>query len=135
MFIGHSTTEFVIYFSDKPFFINNFELFNYRQNPISYFVNYDFAKDSCLITVPPWNATAAKLFLEKKVEVIDVDRIELSEVINSLENCSITYILNQSSVDRFRMQDFYQKMFYADYELNLVDSNENQDLFILNLEK
>lgn len=124
--------NFFFYFNQDKYFSKNYSFFNnYKRNPISFFKKYPFVANSCLVSVPNWNVTINKFFLGKHVRVVASNQMTDNEVLNEIEKCSLVYVLEQSSVNREDIDEYYQSLFKNNFQLKLINSFGNQDLYIL----
>lgn len=123
-------SQFVIYYFPTENMQSNYNLFsNYKINPISYFKKYPFPDNSCLLTIPNWNATAASYFLHDHVKVIRNNYLANSEVVKEIQECPMSYILEQSSVDSSILKSEYERFLPDKFPLKMVDYYENQNLY------
>lgn len=124
--------NFFFYFNQSKDFSKNYSFFNnYRHNPIKSFQKYPFVEDSCLISVPNWNAMINNFFLGKNVKVIASNKMTNDEIMNEAGKCSLVYILEQNTVNREDIDRYYQLILRNNFTLKLMDSFDNQDLYIL----
>lgn len=129
LLIAIQISQFVLYFFPKLPIAEDYVRFNYRQHPMSNFQNYNFAKDSFLLTIPDWNYTSARYFLSSKVQVIRSSELEK---ISSVPNRDgEIYVIDQISIDRNRVKNDCDQILRLGYEFVSLKKNENQELLIL----
>lgn len=124
-------SQFVIYFNQNKNFSKNYYSMNYRENPVNRFKEYNFKKDSCLLVVPYWNVTAARFFLNQKIQILLSDEINSNEATKKMSNCLNTYLLIQTSIEEKILDEQIKAVLKDQYILNFVNGFENQDLYIL----
>lgn len=127
-------TQWPIYIFPEKNLEQNYDLWNYRKNPLSYFKNYQFPKQGCLLTLPPWNTLSVQFFLDKNVRIIDSNLIlEKNKKLSDLDTgCNEIYVLDQTPVNRDIIKGYYQEVFGELATFELVDKHDNQNLYKLN---
>ncbi len=123
-------SQFLIYFMQdyQPF--KNYARFDYVKHPIASFNDFAFLDNSCLITVPYWNYLSANYFLGKKTNVIMINN-SFENFQNKSKYCDHIYVLDQTSIERYRFQYFYDSLNQAGYQPKLLEKNYNQEIFFL----
>ncbi len=127
-------SQFFIYFADHKKTDYMYYLFDYRHHPVAYFANYNFEKNSCIIPMPYWNYLSLRYFLGQKVKVIPIYNSSNNLLREETKDCSVIYMLNQTSVDKNRedLQVYYQIFSDSNSNKKFVDKNNDQSLYILN---
>lgn len=129
-------SQFFVYFADHRKTDGVYYLFDYRNHPIAYFQNFHFEKNSCILPIPYWNELSLKYYLGKKVQVIRTYSLSADELNESVKGCSKVYALDQLSVDRNRdaIKGMYQTISEMHLSKQLLDNNNDQNLYLLNPE-
>lgn len=130
MIICFQLTQFLIYFLQSGKTFKQYIYFNDQKHPISYFKKTEFLNNSCLITIPYWNNVAAKYFLYSKVNLITIYDL-MKNPDEQGNGCDNIYILDQTSIERYRVEYAYKIIEETGYQPKFVDRSGNQELFIL----
>lgn len=128
--IAMQLSQFLLYFSPNEKFEKEYHLFDYRENTLGHFKTYTFPPESCLISVPEWNEFSAQFFLGNSVQIISTDHIDPEDIYKEIETCPIVYVLDQTSVDRGVIYNYYLKVFGNIPKMQLIAEYENQALFV-----
>jgi len=128
-------SQFILYFNQNRSYSEDYFFVDYRFHPIKYFTNYNFDKQSCLIPIPAWNVAATTYFLNNKIKTISPELLMNIDSNESLipKECQIIYVLEQFSLEKNKLKKQYQDFFPDNFKLELVDTNENQNLYLLTL--
>lgn len=127
------SSQLLIYFNQDKYYLDGYNFTDYRRNPINYYSNYSFPQNSCMFVIPDWNIRLADYFLDNiiLVEFKDVFNNESDTNSLNIEKCDNYYLLEQSSLGEERLNEQYQRYSVFNFNQELIDQHENQNLYLL----